>query len=469
MLTRRPPSSLRATALLLALLGFTTTPDAAADTGVLGALPTQIFASDCQGKASFCVSTTDLTTLTANGRVVESTQTCAERTFLRVDLAEAFAGLGAGPYEVVWRVGPAAYRARLQRRDSLLRFLQTSAPEAAWRKYGKGQFIGLPSPRYKELVIVDAGTSASAKTTFDSLRVATDRAYELSVGTYQLIATTAGGADTSVLHVLCTAKEQRSVTILKGVKGLHCLTGTEPADTYTLTVVETPSVTRVGVVKVIGPCLEFEGKSVGTTVGVFERCHTPTGRCDRFEITFKVTGAGPAAKPILRDDYAALAFNGQDMIQVLGNDQLDGEVTSLVISTEGRGVARVDERNRIHYDAPADWCGNDSLRYIACTPGGCEEATVRIQVTCEKLIVFTGFSPNGDGLNDHFTVLGIENRPDNQLVVFNEYGHEVYTQKGYNNDWAGLSHGSLLSSGTYYYVLTVKDYAMLSGYVQLQR
>ena len=471
MLSRRSSSSPPAALLpcVLTLLLFLSATSVSAFTGMFAGLPTQLYTTECDGTAGFCVSSTEGSTLTANGRTLEPTQVCAERTFIRLDLNKAFAGLGVGPYEVIWKAGPGAYRTRLPRRDSLLYFLQASAPEAGWRKNGKGQLIALPNRDYGPIIIVDASTSASAKTTFDSIQLATDHSYRLTVGTYRLVATDADGADTTMLSVLCTPTEKRTVTILQGVKGLHCLPGTAPADTYKVTTLEAPSVAKVGEVKVLGLCLDFEGRAVGTAVGLFERCHTPTGECVRFEVTFKVTGSGPAAKLILRDDYAALAWNGQDAISVLLNDQIDGDITSLAISTEPRGTARVDPRNRIHYDAPTDWCGSDSLRYIACTASGCGEATLRIQVSCEKLIVFTGFSPNGDGLNDHFTVLGLENHPENKLLVFNEYGHEVFSSTGYANDWAGLSHGSPLSSGTYYYVLTVKDYAMLSGYVQLQR
>lgn len=471
MLSRRPPSS-SPTALLpcvLTVLISLSVTSVSAFTGLFVVPPTQLYTTECDGTASFCVSSTEGSTLTANGRTLEPRQVCAERTFIRLDLNEAFAGLGIGPYEVIWKAGPGAYRTRLTRRDSLLYFLQASTPEAGWRKSGKGHLIALPNVDYGVITIVDASTSASAKTTFDSIQLATDHTYQLAVGTYQMIATDADGADTTTIRVLCTTTERRTVTILQGVKGLHCLPGTAPADAYKVTILTAPSVANVGEVKVLGLCVDFEGRAIGSTIGLFERCHTSSGECTRYEVTFKVTGSEPATKLILKDDYAALAWNGQDAISVLANDQIGGEVTSLVISDEPRGTARVDPRNRIHYDAPTDWCGSDSLRYIACTSGGCEEATLRIQVSCEKLIVFTGFSPNGDELNDHFTVLGLENHPDNKLLVFNEYGHEVFSETGYKNDWAGLSHGSPLPNGTYYYVLTVKDYAMLSGYVQLQR
>ncbi|MES2592523.1 MAG: gliding motility-associated C-terminal domain-containing protein [Bacteroidota bacterium] len=63
------------------------------------------------------------------------------------------------------------------------------------------------------------------------------------------------------------------------------------------------------------------------------------------------------------------------------------------------------------------------------------------------------FTPNGDGVNDSWYVEGIENFPDNEIVVFNMYGNEVFKQQAYLNDWKGTFNGAELPDGTYYYVI----------------
>lgn len=82
-----------------------------------------------------------------------------------------------------------------------------------------------------------------------------------------------------------------------------------------------------------------------------------------------------------------------------------------------------------------------------------------------------GFSPNGDGLNEVFYVEGIENYPDNLLVVFNRWGDEVFRRANYSNDWHGLGPGGKpLPDGDYFYVLELG--AMLptrEGAVLIQR
>ena len=79
----------------------------------------------------------------------------------------------------------------------------------------------------------------------------------------------------------------------------------------------------------------------------------------------------------------------------------------------------------------------------------------------DSCIIFIpdGFSPNGDGFNDYFEIVGLENlSPQNELIVFNRWGQIVFKENNYNNDWSGYNNSSnsmftdKLSSGTYYYI-----------------
>jgi gliding motility-associated-like protein len=81
--------------------------------------------------------------------------------------------------------------------------------------------------------------------------------------------------------------------------------------------------------------------------------------------------------------------------------------------------------------------------------------TVRITIL---KVVFDGkisnlFTPNGDGINDTWYLQDIQKFPDNEVIVYNIYGKEVFSKKGYMNDWKGTFNGADLPDGTYYYVL----------------
>ncbi|WP_420321812.1 gliding motility-associated C-terminal domain-containing protein [Flagellimonas sp.] len=73
-------------------------------------------------------------------------------------------------------------------------------------------------------------------------------------------------------------------------------------------------------------------------------------------------------------------------------------------------------------------------------------------------------TPNGDGINDNLVIDGIENIPNNILNIYNRYGVLVYSKLNYRNEFKGISNrnsviskDSGLSSGIYFYTLTVQD------------
>ena len=91
------------------------------------------------------------------------------------------------------------------------------------------------------------------------------------------------------------------------------------------------------------------------------------------------------------------------------------------------------------------------------------------EVPVEKtLIPAEALTPNGDGINDTWDVPGINNYPNNEVKVFNRYGHEVYAKRNYQNDWNGRhrSGSSILPAGSYLYVIDLGNgSAPLQGWI----
>lgn len=86
----------------------------------------------------------------------------------------------------------------------------------------------------------------------------------------------------------------------------------------------------------------------------------------------------------------------------------------------------------------------------------------------EEIVVYTGVTPNGDGVNDEFRIVGLENFPNNTLQIFNRWGVKVFEQDGYEQPgsefFRGISNGRVtinkekeLPVGTYYYVLEYEN------------
>ncbi|MBL7826196.1 MAG: gliding motility-associated C-terminal domain-containing protein, partial [Saprospiraceae bacterium] len=118
-------------------------------------------------------------------------------------------------------------------------------------------------------------------------------------------------------------------------------------------------------------------------------------------------------------------------------------------------------------------CGVDSIVYrITDLQGQQSIATIRITIVCEKVFVFNGISPNGDGKNDTWHILGIEQYPGNEVRVFNRWGNQVFESIGYTNQdaWDGTWNGKDLPDGTYFYVVNLGGgNGTQKGYLQLLR
>jgi gliding motility-associated-like protein/uncharacterized repeat protein (TIGR01451 family) len=89
-----------------------------------------------------------------------------------------------------------------------------------------------------------------------------------------------------------------------------------------------------------------------------------------------------------------------------------------------------------------------------------------IVLPCGNVVVHNAFSPNGDGINETFTIDSITDTtcyPSNTVEIYNRWGVLVYEVKDYDNvnrAFKGLSEGRVtidtssgLPVGTYFYIL----------------
>lgn len=93
---------------------------------------------------------------------------------------------------------------------------------------------------------------------------------------------------------------------------------------------------------------------------------------------------------------------------------------------------------------------------------GCSNSdTVTIFVT-EDIDVPSGFSPNGDGVNDGWELDILSEYPDATVQIFNRWGQLVFESVGYKEPWDGKYEGEELPVGTYYYVIDLNNDAVLN-------
>jgi gliding motility-associated-like protein len=73
-----------------------------------------------------------------------------------------------------------------------------------------------------------------------------------------------------------------------------------------------------------------------------------------------------------------------------------------------------------------------------------------------KLDIHNLFSPNGDGVNDVWNI-GLSLYEDNEVVIYNRWGVEVFRQKNYADNWDAMYKGEPLPEGSYYYMISFEN------------
>ena len=99
--------------------------------------------------------------------------------------------------------------------------------------------------------------------------------------------------------------------------------------------------------------------------------------------------------------------------------------------------------------------------------GNCE-ASAEVKITVYDLFVPSVITPNGDGKNDYFKIS--ENIGKVELIIFNRWGNEEYTNDNYLNDWDGRNNkGAELPNDTYFYILKFENGKIKKGSVLIKR
>ncbi len=131
------------------------------------------------------------------------------------------------------------------------------------------------------------------------------------------------------------------------------------------------------------------------------------------------------------------------------------------------GVFSINPDGSFIYTPPQGFTGQDEFTYTVCDNGNplskCTEGKVTVDVLqCRQVFIPRGFSPNGDGVNDKFEILGAD-RYDIHLRVYNRWGNLVFEDEHYKNTWDGTAQGigivigEKVPDGTYYFIVDLRD------------
>ena len=102
----------------------------------------------------------------------------------------------------------------------------------------------------------------------------------------------------------------------------------------------------------------------------------------------------------------------------------------------------------------------DMILSIRAIAGPCMSAVGQVNIKVidiTQLEIPNAFTPNGDGINDHFKIRVTGYFKSDGLKIFNRWGQLVFETRDLSNEWDGTIKGNPLAIGTYYWVIEGLD------------
>ncbi|WP_048922255.1 T9SS C-terminal target domain-containing protein [Rufibacter radiotolerans] len=146
---------------------------------------------------------------------------------------------------------------------------------------------------------------------------------------------------------------------------------------------------------------------------------------------------------------------------------------SILTNETGWAIASGQGTNKVTVTGPANASLTSAKISVTANNATCSVSSATQDINpkylAPELNLPNVFSPNNDGKNDLWVVRNLLEFPENELVILNRWGSEVYRMKKYRNNWDGGG----LAEGTYFYVLKVRlcdnQEVVHKGYVTLMR
>lgn len=172
------------------------------------------------------------------------------------------------------------------------------------------------------------------------------------------------------------------------------------------------------------------------------------------------------------NDHVIVVRNNSVIFEYLQTEEeLESPVQLRVIKQPKFGDVTLNEDQTFKYAPLQNLCEkNDAFVYEMTVGEHVTQVNVSIDILCESITFMSGTSSDEKaGKLKNFTILGVENFPQNSLYVFNERGSEIFQKDNYSNEWDGQLNkkNNPEQSGIYYYVFNDGGGTYYSGYLQV--
>ena len=268
----------------------------------------------------------------------------------------------------------------------------------------------------------------------------------------------------------------------------------ENAEGYRLTVITIPSGINEVLELDVGNTTNYkfdENFTDGDTVYIQITAYNRTGDsigCN--EESFQVSNANlvPPCGAVLSTLDGEKDVSIDTAVSWFENSSADGYLLSL-----GSAPNRSDILNEIDMGSETSYQPNDvfphnQFIFVSITPynsygmgNACTFTFSTIPRIQNRTTSVNGFSPDGDGLNDFWLIEGIEEHPQNTVIIYNRWGNKVFEVNNYNNfDTVFMGEANVMTSlgagklpeGTYFFeILSTNNegLAQSSGALILKR
>ena len=132
------------------------------------------------------------------------------------------------------------------------------------------------------------------------------------------------------------------------------------------------------------------------------------------------------------------------------------------LDTDGDGIGNnedLDDDNDCYSDTLEVQQGSNSLDPFSiptdadldCIPDDLDPDDNNDGYLDDQIFISEFISPNGDGINDFWAIVNIENFSNNTVSVFARTGEKIFSTRNYRNDWNGETSNGSVPDGSYFY------------------